>query len=76
MNFYGNIPVIDRDATCSEKLWNIKRWYILFSKPTTKKEFYISCSMANLYLNTNYEEMTYQVPNINGLLEHIEVNLV
>jgi hypothetical protein len=76
MNFYGNIPVIERDISCSEKIWNIKRWYILFSKPLTKKEYTICNSMANLYINKHYEEMMYQVPNINGILEHIDVNLV
>jgi len=76
MNFYGNIPVIERDICSSEKLWNTKRWYILYSKPQTKKEFNICNSMANLFINKNYEEMMYQVPNINGILEHIDVNLV
>jgi hypothetical protein len=76
MNFYGNIPVIERDISTSEKLWNTKRWYVLFSKPKNKKEYNICNSMANLYINQNYEEMMYQVPNINGILEHIDVNLV
>jgi len=32
--------------------------------------------MSNLYINRFYEDMKYNVPNLNGILEHIDLNLV
>ena len=76
MNFGGHFPVIRRDISENEKIWQMKRWYILYTKPVTMNDFNTSISMANLYINTNYEDMAYSVPNINGILEHIDLNLV
>jgi hypothetical protein len=76
MNFGGNFPVIQRDICESEKIWQMKRWYILYAKPETNSEFNTTLSMANLYINKNYEDMSYSVPNINGILEHLDLNLV
>ena len=76
MNFGGNFPVIHRDICESEKIWQMKRWYILYAKPETRSEFNTTLSMANLYINKNYEDMSYSVPNINGILEHLDLNLV
>lgn len=76
MNFAGNIPLINRDSSNNERVWRIKQWYILYSKPNNLNDYNTSLSMANLYINKNYEDMSYSVPNINGILEHIDLNLV
>jgi|LauGreDrversion4_2_1035121.scaffolds.fasta_scaffold1682232_1 hypothetical protein len=76
MNFGGHISLIKRDTSESERIWYIKQWYILYFKPKNSNDYNISLSMANLYINTFYDEMKYSVPNINGILEHIDLNLV
>jgi len=76
MNFGGHISLIKRDTSESERIWYIKQWYILYFKSKNSNDYNISLSMANLYINTFYDEMKYSVPNINGILEHIDLNLV
>jgi hypothetical protein len=76
MNFGGNIPLISRDISENDRIWYIKQWYILYFKPKNSNEYNTSLSMANLYINKFYEDMNYSVPNINGILEHIDLNLV
>ena len=76
MNFGGNFPVIHRDISESEKIWQMKKWYVIYAKPKTKNEFITAISMANLYINKNYDDMSYSVPNINGIMEHLDLNLV
>lgn len=76
MNFAGNIPVINRDISENETIWYMKQWYILYYNPKNSNDYNTSLSMANLYLNRFYRDMTYIVPNINGILEHIDLNLV
>jgi hypothetical protein len=76
MNFGGNIPIVKRDTTESDRIWNIKQWYLLYYKPKNINEYNTAISMANIYINKFYEEMNYNVPNINGILEHIDLNLV
>jgi hypothetical protein len=76
MNFAGNIPVINRDISENPTIWYMKQWYILYYNPKNSNDYSTSVSMANLYLNRFYRDMTYIVPNINGILEHIDLNLV
>jgi len=76
MNFSGNISLIKRDTCESEKIWQIKQWYMLYFNPKNANDYNVCLSMANLYINRFYEDMKYNVPNLNGILEHIDLNLV
>ncbi len=76
MNFDGNIPLIKREISESDKIWYIKQWYVLYFRPKNSNDYNNVLSMANIYINRFYEDMIYNVPNINGILENIDLNLV
>ena len=76
MNANGCFVVIPREIIEHADEYYIKLWYHLFSQPKTLEQFYQVNSFANIYINEIKKEMTYNLPNKTGILDHIEINLV
>ena len=74
MNFCAKFVVLSKEDNILEFDYNTKLWYILYSKPTNNKEYYVAISMANIYINEKVQGMIYNLPYRNSIIDHIQIN--
>lgn len=74
MNFSGNFINFHKEDDVIQNHYDMKLWYILYSRPINDKEYNNAISMANIYLNEKYQGMTYNLQYRNSIIDHIQIN--
>ena len=74
MNFSGKFIDLVKEDDVIQIHNDTKLWYLLYSKPINNKDYYIAISMANIYTNEKYQDMTYNLQYRNSIIDHIQIN--
>ena len=74
MNYGGNLILLSNKNDLQDKYQDIKLWYLLYKTPHNQNEYYSAISMANIYINEKYLDMTYNLQYKNSILDHININ--
>jgi hypothetical protein len=74
MNYCGKMVVDNYNSAYSKEKNFVRQWFILYNKPISELAYYNTVSDANMFVNMVYENMEYDTPNKNVIMDYIQLH--